>query len=227
MLTRRELLLSVGAIGLPLSVAAHGATRLGALQSRAPFMDENDLCGARARAFAAYRVLLRRSVEQHGPFDWLAGGAFPLSGPGPFRALERVALTKHSEEVRWLSSFARTHRLQLTLGAWWLEPGHEVAARLLIFDRDGGYRARPLYSTGAITGLHFQLPDRHEKPQGDLAAMCQQRRSYGVRIEMLAGPPAPPGAGPSISAGSFIVGPDGIVLAKADVHTEACLVATV
>ncbi len=226
MLTRRELLLSVGAMALPLSVAAHGATRLGILQSRSPFMDEHDLRGARARAFAAYRVLLRRSVEQHGPLDWLAGGAFPFSGPGPFRALERVALTERSEEVRWLASFARNHGLQLSLGAWWSEPGQTVVPRLLIFDRDGGYEVRHLHLTAAITGLHFELPQRREVSPGDLAAMCRQRRSCGVRIEMLSGPPAPPGAA-STSAGSFIVGPDGVVLAKADGHTEACLVATV
>jgi len=64
-------------------------------------------------------------------------------------------------------------------------------------------------------------------PQGDLPAMCRQRRSYGVRIEMLTGPSSPPGAASSTPGGSFIAGPDGNVLAAADRQTETCLVAMV
>jgi len=226
-LSRRELLLSVGAISLPMTVTANGATRFGALQSRVPFMDEHDLRGARTRAFDAYRVLLRRSMEQRGPFDWLAGGAFPLSGAGPFRSLEQVALTERSEEVQWFTSFARSHRLQLTLGAWWLKPGVEVTPRLLNFDRDGGFSVHSQCSTRSMSGLHLELPERRDMPQGELTAMCRQRRSYGVRIEMLTGPPSPPGAKASTSGGSFIIGPDGKVLASVDGQTETCLVAMV
>ncbi len=227
MLTRRELLLSVGAFGLPVRYPAQGSTRFGALQSRSPFMDEQDLPGSRARAFAAFRVLLQRSVQRYGPFDWLAAGALPLSGPGPFGSPRQIALHSHSEEVQWLTAFAHSQRMQLTLGAWWSATGHEVAPRLLVFDRDGELRVSPRRALHAVAGLGLELPERPELRYADLTALCRQRRSYGVRIETLAGPPVPPGAMPFAGSGSFIVGPDGRAVAAADRYAEACLVAMI
>ncbi len=111
-LTRRQLLMSAGALGavrIPLADAAtarrvsvaSASLRLGLLQSAQPFIDLQDLRGSRQRAFAAFRALLERSATDHPPLDWLAAGAFPLSGPGPFTAsvLARFALDANSAEI--------------------------------------------------------------------------------------------------------------------------------
>lgn len=235
MLTRRELLLLSGAFGLPLTAtlslpaASNGGMRLGVLQSRAPFIDERDLRGSRERAFDAYRMLLRRSVQQHGSLDWLAGGAFVLSGPGPLPAatLEYLALTADSAEVEWLASFARDHGLRVTVGAWWREPGADVAPRLLVFESDGAWSSQSARSIQAFDRVNLQMQATRGTSNADLAVLCRRQRSYGVRIATLIGPTSPPGARAPAFDRSTIIDANGDSVAFADPQTETCLVAAI
>lgn len=234
MLTRRQLLISAAVLGTPVAALAlpdkPGVLRLGILQSRQPFVDANDIAGSRERAFAAYRVLVRRSLDEHGRLDWLAGGAFPLSGPGPFpRALlERLALTEHSAEVQWLKSLAKTHRLRFTLGGWWRDAEGAVEERLLTVDRHGEWRVSATAERGAPEQLQLHMPARHGMPSlSGFATECGRQRRYGAWIEMLQGPALPPGVRPPLLRGSAVVGPDGGLLAHAGMQTETCLVAEV
>lgn len=232
MLTRRQLLLSAGALGLPMAAALplpyakNGGTRFGVLQSRAPFIDEQDLRGSRQRAFIAYRGLVRRSLEQHGPLDWLVGGAFPLNGPGPRSAtvLEQLALSGDSPEIGWLASLAQSERLTLALGVWWRQPRVGVSQRLLVFEQDGQYRSLSSRPVTALEYLHLEMPQSRGTPRFDLAALCLRKRTYGVRIESPTGPLLPPGARAVEFEGSLIIGPDGVVLASANPRIETCLV---
>ena len=234
MLTRRQLLLSAAAISMPAAaaIALPGAPRssvsLGLLQSRRPFMDPNDVTGSRERAFAAYRVLVRRSLAEQGRLDWLAGGAFPLSGPGPFPqpVLEQLALTPHSAEVKWLKSFAKAHQVSLTLGGWWRDTGTGIAHRQLMFDSAGQCRALPPSEYWAAEGVQLLTPVHPGMPSlSDFAAECSRLHRYGAWIEMLQGPVAPPGALPAMFSGSAVVGPDGGLIAHAGIQEESCLVA--
>jgi hypothetical protein len=235
MLTRRELLLLSGAFGLPMTVALsapaarNGRLRLGVLQSRAPFIDERDLRGSRERAFDAYRALLRRSAQQNGSLDWLAGGMFVLSGPGPFPAptLEYLALTAHSAEVDWLASFAQDHGLRVTIGTWWREPGADVAPRLLVFEPDGVWWPHSTRSIQAFDRVNLQMPATRGASNADLAVLCRRQRSYGVRIATLIGPSSPPGARAPAFDGSTIIDANGVSVAFADPHVETCLVAAI
>lgn len=227
MLTRRELLLSMGAFGLPLAVAAKGGTRFGVLQSRAPFIDINDVRGSRSRAFAAFRALLTRSVAQQGRLDWLFAGALPLSGSRAAVPPDQLALDERREEVRWLAAFAREQQLNLALGAWWRAAGNPVQPRLLEFDNEGRLRVQALHASGEVAGVCVERPQRLEARRDGLAAMCRARRSFGVRVVTPGGPLAPPGAVPANDLCSCIVAPDGAVLAAAEPQAEACLVATV
>ena len=236
MLTRRQLLLSAAVISMPVAAAMslpgerRGVLRLGLLQSRQPFMDPHDIAGSRERAFRAYRVLMRRSIEEHGRLDWLAGGAFPLSGPGPFPQpfLERLALTEHSAEVQWLKDFARTHRLRFTLGGWWRETGNGIAYRLLMFDDRGQHQALPPSQESVPEAVQLHMPAHCGIPSlSGFAAECRRRQRYGAWIEMLQGPVSPPGARPAMFRGSAVVSPDGALLAHADIQAESCLVAEV
>ena len=219
------------AAAVPMPDAPRGRLRLGLLQSRQPFIDPYDIPGSRERAFSAYRVLIRRSLEEQGPLHWLAGGAFPLSGPGPFPAgvLEQLALTERSAEVSWLRSFARRHRLRLTLGGWWQDTGTHVANRLLTVDSRGQ--------------CQVSRPNEHGAGK-DCGCKCQRRTASSRYCQVL-----PPSVAGSIAMahgskrftdphclracarrsahGSAIVGPDGALLAHAGVQTEGCLVAEI
>ena len=216
------------AAAVPLPDEPRSSLRLGLLQSRQPFMDPYDIAGSRDRAFSAYRVLIRRSLEEQGPLHWLAGGAFPLSGPGPFPepVLEQLALTERSAEVKWLKSFAKTHRLRLTLGGWWQDTGTGIANRLLMFDSRGQCRALPPYEHWASESVQLHMPAQFAIPSlSGFAANCGRLNRYGAWIETLQGPAAPPGA-PAMFGGSAIIGPDGGLLAQAGLQ-ESCLVAEV
>jgi hypothetical protein len=216
------------AAAIPLPVGPRSGLRLGLLQSRQPFMDVHDLAGSRDRAFSAYRVLIRGSLEEHGPLDWLAGGAFPLSGPGPFPepVLQQLALTERSAEVKWLKSFARAHQLRLTLGGWWRETGTGIAYRQLMFDSRGQCRALQPSERWAPENLQLHMPaHRGIGSLSGFAAECGRRNRYGAWIEMLQGPAAPPGARPAMFHGSAIVGADGGLIARAGTQAETCLVA--
>jgi len=233
-LTRRQLLISAAVLGTPVAALAlpdkPGVLRLGILQSRQPFVDSNDIEGSRERAFAAYRVLVRRSLAEHGRLDWLAGGAFPLSGPGPFpqALLERLALTEHSAEVQWLKSLAQTHRLRLTLGGWWRDTTGGIEKRLLSFDSRGQCRALPTCGREVLERLQLHMPAQHGMPSlSGFAAECARQRRYGAWIEMLQGPELPPGVRPPLLRGSAVVAPDGGLLAHAGLQAESCLVAEV
>lgn len=237
MLTRRQVLVSAALIGLPVAAtlpfpaAARGSLTLGLLQSREPFMDPHDIAGSRDRAFSAYRSLIRRSLDEHGSLDWLAGGAFPLSGPGPFPAtgLERVALSEGCPEMRSLSSLVKAHRLRLTLGAWWRDAGIGIVPRLLLFDSGGRWRVVPQPNDQAHASVLLQMPALPGNPSrlAGLAEQCRRQRRYGAWIEMLRGPVAPPGTPLATFGGSTIIGPDGRVTARASVSAESCLIAEV
>jgi hypothetical protein len=236
LVTRRQLLVSAAAISMPVAAAIpwpdepRGRLRLGLLQSRQPFMDPHDIAGSRERAFSAYRVLIRRSLEQQRPLHWLAGGAFPLSGPGPFpgRVLEQLALTERSAEVTWLKSFTRRHRLRLTLGGWWQEPGANAAHRLLTFDGRGQCQVSPPseHWVGESIQLHVSTP-RGVSSLPRFARQCGRLHHHGAWIETLQGPVLPPGVRPPMPYGSALVGPDGRLIAHAGAQTECCLVAEV
>lgn len=235
MLTRRELLLLSGAFGLPMTAAlslpaaSNGGLRLGVLQSRVPFIDERDLQGSRERAFDAFRTQLRRSVEPHDSLDWLAAGAFVLSAPGPLPAatVESLALTAQSAEVEWLASFARGHRLRLTLGAWWRESGSDIAPRLLVFESDGAWRSQSMRSIHVLDRVYLQMPATQCMSHAGLAAWCRRRRSCGVRIATVSGPDLPPGAREPASDGSAIIDAYGVSRAIADPRAETRLVAAI
>ena len=237
MLTRRQLLVSAAVLGLPVAAAARtspdlsrGRLSLGLLQSREPFIDPQDIAGSRARAFNAYRVLIQRSLDQQGALDWLAGGAFPLSGPGPFPepVLKQLALTDSCTEVASLAALARNCRLRLTLGAWWQETGTGAVPRLLVFDGSGQYRTQPPPGNRACDGMQLHMPAwAGVQSMAALAAQCRRQARYGVRIEMLRGPAAPPGARPAMSGGSAIIGPHGKLIAHAGPQAETCVTAEV
>jgi len=236
-LTRRQLLGSVAALGMPVAaampfpVAPRGGQKLGLLQSREPFMDPHDIAGSRDRALSAYRLLIQCSLDEHGSVDWLAGGAFPLSGPGPFPAplLEQVALAEDCAELQSLASLAMAHQLRLTLGAWWRETGIGVVPRLLSFNSGGQWQALLPPEKWPSESVQLQLPASPGNPSllAGLAARCRRQHRYGALIEMMPGPAAPPGARPAMSGGSAIIGPDGGLIARASMSAECCLVAEV
>jgi hypothetical protein len=205
------------------------SVRLGLLQSRQPFIDPHDIAGSRDRAFTAYRVLTQQSIEEHGPLDWLAGGAFPLSGPGPFPepVLAQLALTQHSAEVAWLESFSKTHQVRLTLGGWWRGTGMGIAYRQLMFDSLGQCRALHPSKQWAAESVQLHMPAHCTTTPSlsGFAAECGRLHRYGAWIEMLSGPVAPPGAPPVRLRGSAIVAPDGGLIAHAGTQAESCLVA--
>ena len=218
------------AAAIPLADEPRRGLRLGLLQSRQPFMDPHDIVGSRDRAFSAYRVLIRCSLEEHGSLDWLAGGAFPLSGPGPFPepVLEKLALSERSPEVKWLRSFAKAHRLRLTLGGWWREPGVGIGYRLLAFDSRGQYRALLPSKHRASENVRLHMPAHGGiRSLSGFAADCGRLHRYGAWIEMLSRPMVPPGARPVMFNGSAVVGPDGGLIAHAVTQAESCLVAEV
>ena len=216
------------AAAIPLPVEPRSGLRLGLLQSRQPFVDAHDIAGSRDRSFSAYRVLVRRSLEEHGRLDWLAGGAFPLSGPGPFPEpiLQQLALTQRSPEVKWLKSFSSRHQLKLTLGGWWRETGTGIVYRQLMFDSRGQCRALQPSRRWGSESLQLHMPaQRGIGSLSGFAAECGRLRHYGAWIEVQRGPAVPPGARPAMCQGSAVVGPDGGLIACADTQAETCLVA--
>ncbi len=234
MLTRRQLLLSAAVLGtsagiaLPLAAQPNGSLRLGLLQSRRPFVDPYDIAGSRARAFHAYRTLVRRSLNGRSDLDWLAGGAFPLSGPGPFPlpVLEQLALSEHSTEFQWLSKLARAQRISITLGVWWRDSHNHIAHRLLEFDRNGAGQALLPEEYFGAKGIQLHMPEVTSTPSlAALASQCGRLGLYGAWVEMPQGPVLPPGVPLAAVPGSAIIGPDGRLMAQADSQTEACLVA--
>jgi hypothetical protein len=237
LITRRQLLGSTAVLALPAATALafpaapDSRLRLGLLQSREPFMDANDIAGSRARALEAYRLLIQRSLDKHGPIDWLAGGAFPLSGPGPFEArlLAGIALSAEFAEVRSLAALARENRLRLTLGAWWREPGIGVVPRLLFFERDGHWRVVLPNQQRPSARVHLRAPETPGTPPtlATFAEQCRRRQCHGAWTETLRGPAFPAGAPLPIRNGSAIIAPDGRAVARAGLTAESCLVATV
>lgn len=238
MLTRRQLLLSAAAIGIPVAASIplplagepRNGLRFGLLQSRQPFMDPHDIAGSRERAFTAYRVLIRRSLEEHGPLDWIAGNAAPLSGPGPFSqpVLEKLALSEASTEVKWLKGFTEAHRMRLTLGGWWQGAGGGIAYRLLDFDNRGKCRALVPSERWVSEGVQLQMPAHCGTPSlSGFAAECGRLHHYGAWVEPLQGPAAPPGVPSVLLPASAVVGPDGQLIAHAGRQTESCLVVEV
>lgn len=235
MLTRRQLLVSAAAIGMPVAAAAvpfpdapRDSLRLGLLQSWQPFMDPHDIAGSRERAFTAFRVLIRDSIAEQGSLDWLAGGAFPLSGPGPFPepVLAQLALTPHSPETKWLKSFSKAHQVMLTLGGWWREAGTRIAYRQLMFNSFGQCQALQPSEHWAGERVQLRMPARCGTPSlSDFAAECGRLGQYGAWIETLSGPVAPPGAPPAMLRGSAVVAPDGGLIVHAGTQAESCLVA--
>ena len=234
MFTRRQLLVSAAAVGIPVVAAGiplpagHRGLRLGLLQSQQPFIDLNDIAGSRERAFSAYSVLIRRSLEDKGPLDWLAGGAFPLSGAGPFppSIMKQLALTEGSPEVQSFKSLAKTHRMKLTLGGWWRETGMGFAYRQLIFDGRGEFRALLPTQQSVSERVQLHLPTHRGSPslRPGFARQCGHLHRYGAWIEMLQGPAAPPGAQPVMCGGTAIIDPNGELIARASAPTESCLV---
>lgn len=236
MLTRRQLLVSSTVLGMPMATAlalpdvSRKGLRLGLLQSREPFMDPQDIAGSRERAFSSYGVLIRRSFDEHPSLDWLAGAAFPLSGPGPFTrpALEQIALTESCAELKSLALLAKARRLKLTLGAWWKASDTSVVPRLLTFDSSGRWRVLPRTENRAFENLQLHLPAGCGSPSlAGFAEQCRQLNRYGARIEMLRGPTAPPGVRSATGTGSAVISPEGQLLAQADQSDECCLEAEV
>lgn len=235
MITRRELLGSTALLALPAATALAfpaapgGSLKLGLLQSREPFVDPYDIAGSRGRALDAYRLMIQRSLDEHGSLDWLAGGAFPLSGPGPFpeTVLEHVALSEDCPEMRLLSSLAKAHRLRLTLGAWWRDAGIGIVPRLLLFDSGGRWRVLAQPDGRAHSSVLVHMPASPGNPSliEGVADQCRRQFRFGMWVEMLRGPLAPPGTPPAMLGGSAIIGPDGGLLARASVSAESCLVA--
>jgi hypothetical protein len=218
------------AVALPVPETPRRQLRLGLLQSRVPFIDFRDVAGSRDRAFEAYRVLIRRSTQAQGALDWLAGGAFALSGRGPFPGpvLEQLALDRNSAEIKEFSSWARAQRLNLTFGAWWRDSGTAIAHRMISFDSSGSLRVSAATDHLLSEGIEMNVPAEYCGPSlKELAAQCRKRGSYGASVEMIYGPDIPPGACPAQSRGSAVIGPDGAVLAYADAVAETCLVADV
>lgn len=215
-------------MALPLPGTQSRERKFGLLQSREPFIDPHDVVGSRDRALVAFRMFVERSLDEYGPLDWLAGGAFPLSGPGPFRQplLQQVALSKDCPEMRSLASLATTHRVRLTLGAWWHDAGTGVAPRLIVFD-GGPWRVLRKPDQRASAGALLQMPASpgNSSLLTDLADQCRQQYRFGVRVETLRGPSTPPGAPTMVVGGSAIISPDGRSIARASPTAETCLVA--
>ena len=211
--------------------APRGRLKLGLLQSREPFMDPHDIAGSRERALNAYRSLIRRSLDEHGSLDWLAGGAFALSGPGPFppSLLEQLALGERCPEIQSLASVAQAHGLRLTLGAWWRDTGLGVLPRLLVFDSDGRWRALRPSPQWPPENVRLSMPASPISPASlqCLAATCRQQLRYGAWIETVRGPAHPPGAPLTMVNGSTIIGPDGRFIARASATAENCVVAEI
>jgi hypothetical protein len=199
------------------------------LQSAQPFIDLHDLGGSRQRAFAAFRALLERSAMDHPPLDWLAAGAFPLSGPGPFTAfvLARFALDDSCAEISSLASLVAELELRLTLGAWWREPGGFIAPRFLVFDRQGTWQVLQAPAAQRLAGESGLRVNMHTRPCSEserFADQCRRLGVYGARIEPACNPAPPPGVSTPINGGSQLVAPDGRVLARAKTQGETCVV---
>jgi hypothetical protein len=233
-LTRRQLLASSLALGIPISAAtpfqqaAGRRLRLGVLQSQVPFIDPYDIAGSRQRALSAYRVLIRRSLSEHGPLDWLVGGALPLSGPGPFseRVLGQLALSEHCEEVRAFARITTAHHLRLTLDVWWRGIDGRVARRLLTFHESGHWHTGKHASIQVCEGVALHKTGRYSSLSlADLSDECRSHARHGVRIATLYGPAAPPGASPAFFNGSALLGPDGSLITQTRTQREACFVA--
>lgn len=234
MLTRRQLLASSLALGMPITAAtpfsraAGRKLRLGVLQSQAPFIDLYDLAGSRQRALSAYRVLIRSSLAEHGRLDLLVGGELPLSGPGPFSedVLEQLALSEQCAEVSAFERLAKAHQLRLTLDVWWRGIGGRVARRLLTFNESGHWHTFEHAAIQLLDGVALHATGRFSSPSlADLSDECRSHARHGVRIAALHGPAAPPGAVPAFFNGSALVGPDGLLIAQMRTQTETCLLA--
>ena len=257
MLTRRQLLVSAGLLGsasvslaaaLPLPRAAIGRNglQLGLLQSAQPFIDTQDLAGSRQRAFTAFSLLLQRSADQHPQLDWLAAGALPLSGPGPFppAVLAQLALDSHSAELAWLADFAGERRLRLTLGTWWRDSATVIKPKasniassalplpvsptpgLLLFEPDGGWQLLPASAAqqlGAEAGLQLHASARWRSDAEQLASRCARLGLFGARIEPACTPAPPPGAHAFNGGATALYAPDGRLIAHADSRGETCV----
>lgn len=230
MTTRRQFLLATGVLGTPLAsllpfpAAGQGSLRLGLVQVRAPFVDQRDLGGSRARAFTALRVLLQRSLAEQGPLDWLATSALPLSGPLPAGSIGSFALSDDDAEMAWLARFAVEHGLQLELSAWCRDRRCRAALRRLRFEPDGTRSSHPYRAaTGpARPGLAL---DTEFRPGSDtmLAERCRRYAVYGAGIATCQGPKLPPDV-PALHVGTTrFVDPGGRVLAQLSPGDEGCL----
>lgn len=237
MITRRQLLGSTALLALPaatalaLPIEPGSRLRLGLLQSREPFVDPHDIAGSRVRALDAYRLMIQRSLGEHGSLDWLAGGAFPLSGPGPFgqRLLAGLALSAACAEVQSLAAVAKANRMRLTLGAWWRGPRNGVVPRLLCFEPDGRWQALLPASQRLFARVQPRTPvaPGTTSSLAKLAQHCRLRQCYGAWTETLCGPALPPGAPPPVRSGSALISPAGRPIARANIQEETCLVAVV
>ena len=204
-------------ISVPERAGLRDEVRMGVLETRTPFIDTNDLSGSRARAFNTYRLSIESSLLKQGPQDWLAGAACALSGFGPFatRALGALALDEQSAEVGSLASLAKAHRLKLTLAAWWRGSDNGITAQMLIFDSNGQLSVQPFQEYCELDGVQLFMPVRRSIPIADIAKLCRQTGSFGVCVEARPATVLPPGAPALPQVGSYVIDPDGRLLARA------------
>jgi hypothetical protein len=231
MLSRRRFLLAGSAFGLPLTavlpVPAGTAetVRLGLLQLREPFIDYADPAGSRARALEAFRSLLRRTLAEQGPLDWVATPAFPLTGPLAGAPIRNFALTADSEELRWLRRFTARHALRISLSAWYRDGGRSPAPALLVIEPDGSAAARPLQTGPWLVRSRRMMLETGVRAGGEtaLADRCRELGLYGAGIAACRGPAPPPGAPARQLGQTRFIAPTGRVRAQLPPGEEGCL----
>jgi hypothetical protein len=224
MWTRRDVLLAgtvlgagasaaplVAALPRPATLRRADLLRVGLLQSVVPFIDPLDLPGSRARAFAALRLLLERSLEQYGDLDWLAAGAFALGHAQVTTpaSLPALALEPHSDEIRALRLLASRHGVQLSLGAAWRMRGGAIAPHLLLVDRDGALQTQRLRPGPSAAGM---------------AVACARRGLPGAWIAPARDPALPPPLRSIVGGDTVLLDAASTVIAAAATQAETCVV---
>jgi hypothetical protein len=229
--TRRQFLLATSVLGqplasvVPLPALAQPRARLGLLQLHGPFIDEHDLKGSRARAFAALKSLLQRSLEEHGPLDWLATSALPLSGRIHPRLADQLSLKPECDELIWLRRFATEHALSLQLSAWYRDWQGEPAPLMLRFEPNDKNSVQPLRSDIGLTRRLGLALDTDLRPGSDLllAKRCRRLGLHGAGIVASHGPGLPPGAPATHCGTTRFVDPGGRVQTQLPPGIEGCL----
>ena len=229
---RRQFLLAGSALGLPLAsvlplpAVGNHRLRLGLLQVREPFVDQRDPKGSRQRAFSALQALLRRSLVDRGPLDWVATSAFPLSGPLAGEWIEDYLLTADSDEIWWLREFANQHAMRISVTAWYRADRRDTAPALLDIGTDGCIVCRPMRDEFRAGANHGIALDTGLRPGRDtaLADCCRRFGLYGAGIATCRGPSPPPGAPAGHCSTTRFIDPSGRVRAQLPPGEPGCLV---